>query len=481
MVVDKGSGRIAFVSFTVGVCTPAVLYNARRNGTTHSTRLRSSGKEQAFCTFLHIRSRKEEEHKYIMEALLSVVSVPLYAACEGCYVMYRMKLKRKEISKEGDGEIVLLPEEPEDMWHAYNLISQGDQIRSTTVRRVQSETATGSSSSERVRVTLTIEVDTIEFDSVEGVLRLKGKNITENRFVKLGAYHTLELELNREFSLIKPYWDSIALEQVTSATDPTKYADAGAIVMSEGLAHICLITSTMTITRSRIEVSIPRKGKGTTTNHEKGLGKFFEMVMQAMLRHFNFDVIKCVVIGSPGFVKDQFFDYMNAEAIKQDNKLIFENKNKFILVHTSSGHKHALKEALSDPGVAVRLADTKAAGEMRALTDFYDLLKNDPDRAFYGFRHVELANERQAIQVLMVTDELFRSSDIKTRKKYVQLVESVRENGGEVKLFSSAHISGEQLTQLSGIAAMLRFPLPDVDDELEQSDEEVAAEETTTS
>lgn len=37
-------------------------------------------------------------------------------------------------------------------------------------------------------------------------IRLKGKNMTENEHVKLGAYHTLELELQRAFSLHKVRW-----------------------------------------------------------------------------------------------------------------------------------------------------------------------------------------------------------------------------------------------------------------------------------
>eukprot|EP00983_Pelagomonas_calceolata_P086325 1156736-Pelagomonas_calceolata.AAC.2 len=32
-------------------------------------------------------------------------------------------------------------------------------------------------------------------------------------------------------------------------------------------------------------------------------------------------------------------------------------------------------------------------------------------------------------------------------------------------IFSSMHVSGEQLKQLSGIAALLRFPLPDLEDQ----------------
>lgn len=81
--------------------------------------------------------------------------------------------------------VVLVPEEPEDMWHAYNLISNGDNVRSTTVRKVQNETSTGSSSSSRIRTTLTIKVESIDFDTQACVLRLKGRNIEENQYVKV--------------------------------------------------------------------------------------------------------------------------------------------------------------------------------------------------------------------------------------------------------------------------------------------------------
>lgn len=81
--------------------------------------------------------------------------------------------------------MVLVPEEPEDMWHAYNLISEDDYVRSTTIRKVQNETATGSSSSSRVRTTLTICVETMDFDTQACVLRLKGRNVEENQYVKV--------------------------------------------------------------------------------------------------------------------------------------------------------------------------------------------------------------------------------------------------------------------------------------------------------
>jgi len=58
---------------------------------------------------------------------------------------------------------------------------------------------------------------------------------------------------------------------------------------------------------------------------------------------FLHSVVKCVVLASPGFLKDQFYDWMMATAVRTDNRLFIENKSKFLRLHSSSGHKHALK------------------------------------------------------------------------------------------------------------------------------------------
>lgn len=140
-------------------------------------------------------------------------------------------------------------------------------------------------------------------------------------YLKLGAYHTLDLELNRKFQLAKSEWDSIALDRIDMACDPTQNADLGAVVMQEGLAHVCLINASMTLVRSKIDLNVPRKRKGSVSQHEKGLTRFYDAVMQGIIRHINFDVVKCVLIASPGFVKDQFFEFMMQQATKNDIKV----------------------------------------------------------------------------------------------------------------------------------------------------------------
>lgn len=85
----------------------------------------------------------------------------------------------------------------------------------------------------------------------------------------MGAYHTLDLELNRKFTLRKQEWDSVSLERIDMACDPAKSADAAAVIMHEGFAQVCLINSSMTIVRAKIDVNIPRKRKGFVQDHEK--------------------------------------------------------------------------------------------------------------------------------------------------------------------------------------------------------------------
>ena len=63
---------------------------------------------------------------------------------------------------------------------------------------------------------------------------------------------------------------------------------------------------------------------------------------------------------------------------------------------------------LADPAVTSRMADTKALAEVKALENFYTVLQTEPSRAFYGLKHVLKANEAQAIDTLLVSDNLFR-------------------------------------------------------------------------
>uniref|UniRef100_A0A7E4W6C3 Protein pelota homolog n=1 Tax=Panagrellus redivivus TaxID=6233 RepID=A0A7E4W6C3_PANRE len=387
-----------------------------------------------------------------------------------------MKIIYRNIERDGSGVVKVQCEEQEDMWHLYNIIRVGDHVRSKTFRKVANESQTRSKTSQRITLTLEIDIETIDFDQVACALHVKGRNVLENEHVRLGAYHTIDIELHRAFYLKKVCWDSIDMQRLEEASDPSKSAEVAAVVMHEGLANICVITSTMTVVKAKIEMNVARKRKGFSSQHDKGVDRFLDAVAQAFLRHIDMNIIKVVIVASRGFLRDQFMTQLFNIADKQNKRFSSTDKSKFVVVPSSSGFKHSLKDILADASVCARLADTKAQEEVKALNTFMELLNNDSARAFYGFKHVSMANEKCAVDTLMVSDALFRSHDVLQRKEYVKLVESVKSQNGNVLIFSSMHVSGEQLNQITGVAAILRFPLPEIENEDMDDEDEIVEE-----
>ncbi|KAG8908152.1 Translation factor pelota [Tulasnella sp. 403] len=390
-----------------------------------------------------------------------------------------MKLINKFIDKDRSGHVTLRPEDDEDMWHLYNLIQEGDEVRAPAVRRLVTTSSTGSTDSQRVKLNLTIRVTSVHFSpsSASGstgagpstneqhaTMQISGKVSQENRHVKMGAHHTLDIEANRDVRITKVEWDSVSLARVEEACVEGRGADVGAIICGEGTAAICLLSEHMTVIRQRIEVPVPRKRMGSSTLHDKASRSFFPP----------HNSLRVIVLASPGFTKDTLYEYIFSEATRTNNKALLSARNKFLRIHTSTHHVHSLVEVLKSPEVTSQLKETKFAREGLMLEKFFKTLASDELRAWYGPHHVMLAADRGAIGTLLITDELFRAKDPAERKKYVALVEAVQQKGGEVLQFSSMHESGHQLNQLTGIAALLTFPL---DVEVVEAEEKTAKEE----
>lgn len=255
-----------------------------------------------------------------------------------------MKLVHKKVDRNGEGSVKLVATESEDMYDLYNLIGAGSIVKATTIRKVQRQTATGSSESERMKITLTIEVADVEFDSQGLQLRLKGQNIVENEHVKVGAFHTIEVELNRPFELFKHNWDKIDLEMLERACEPSAKADVAALLMQPGLAHLFVLSDSLSTVMARVETNIPRKGLNGLLNRDRAIEKFFEAVYRGITEKLNLDTIKVLIIASPGFTKDEFFKYMNEEAARRDDKNVLRIKSRTVLAHSSSGYKQDIHE-----------------------------------------------------------------------------------------------------------------------------------------
>eukprot|EP00762_Andalucia_godoyi_P007355 ANDGO_01592.mRNA.1 Protein pelota len=376
-----------------------------------------------------------------------------------------MRVVKREIdAKEGEGSMTLVTQDPDDLWHLYYLIAPGDDLTMSTVRKVS--TAPGSATAERMRLTLCLEVTKLDIDPEAASLRVSGRNKTERAEVKIGQFHTFTVEPGDTCVLKKKKWDKMYLERVETACDTQRRADVAAVIMSDGLANICLVSPHRTILLQEIEVKIPKK-RGEAGSQEKSITRFLDSVCKSLLR-IKQDVVKCVLVASVGFLNQRLMTFA-ASTDPYRTELAPFLREAAVMCKASSGHLHSLAEVLADPVIQSKLRDTKAAAEIAVLQKFISMLAVDPHRAFYGYAQVRAACDAGAVATLLITDELlFRPSTkpswLQERARYVKLVEDVRSQGGAVSVFSAMHVSGEQLRNLTGIAAILRHPMEDLEE-----------------
>lgn len=382
-----------------------------------------------------------------------------------------MKLLDKTIALEKDksGSLSLVPQDKEDLWQLYNLIQKGDVVELSTVRNVKK---TEGGKAERVHVKLKLLVESVDYAPSDETMRIRGKTTEQNEYVPNQSYHTAEVQLNKALKINKPEWDEISYGIVIEASSVEKKAEVGAVVLQEGVAHLCLVTDTMTVLRNKIEKSIPRKSRGDAggSSHDKAMAKFLAMVLATVTRNFDLDKLKVVILASPGFTAGALQKTIFDDAVKEDNKAVIKNRSKFLVVHSSTGYLQGLEEVLKDPSVQKNLNDTKFAREAAVFEEFQRVLNEDDDRAWYGPKEVSKAVELGAVKYLLLTDSLFRSDDITVRKHYIALSDDTKSQGGEVLIFSTLHESGEQLDQLTGAAVLLKYPLDLEEDEEEEEE-----------
>ncbi|CAL5194143.1 unnamed protein product [Lathyrus oleraceus] len=388
-----------------------------------------------------------------------------------------MKLLEKDFALNQTGTVKIIAEEPDDVWLLYNLITVGDVVTADTTRKVHLESNKNTAS--RVKLTLHLKVTSRDFHKDSSTLRVHGRNLESNQHVAAGSFHTLTLERNKPFELRKKLWSPHAVEALSDATENSSSSSSDAslavVVLQQHQAEIHLLGKGVTTRCSKIETSSHSRKKSSSSN------VFLRDVFAAFVKHVDFKHVKSVVIAgdsrdnndntSTSLSPTTFRRFLLSEARRLRMRCIEENKSRIVVVGSrcNSNNKKGnydfdLREVFNDVAVMNLIKDSKLGLEIRVFKELWDMVCNNSDRVCYGPKHVESAHEMKAIETLLISDDLYRNEEIDMRKKYVSLVKSVKEGGGKALVYSSMHVSTPQLDQLTGVAAILRFPLPGLQD-----------------
>ncbi|AGO09990.1 AaceriAAL001Wp [[Ashbya] aceris (nom. inval.)] len=369
--------------------------------------------------------------------------------------------------------LVVVAQDKEDLFTLYNIINTDDELIFKKKLTLKLDEAGKKKSTELVK--LRVKVVSSEFEPQHEFLKYKGITTEDdagkaNVDVALGKFFSFTVDYQYPFTIIKKDFNSYCQRLINEACNLESRSDMAAVVLQEGLAHICLLSSFSTILKQKVEYSLPKKKRSVDIlKFDEKTEKFYKAIYVAMLKHFNLSQLKAVILCSPGFYAKTLYEKVLQYAQANQDKVIIDNKDKFLVAHCSTGYLQGISEVLRDPAYSQKLQDTKNSSQLQVMDAFLKHLNDDDNKSWYGEAEITKACEFGAIETLLITDDWLRADSVSVRNKSLQLIKDVENMGGNVCVFSSMHPSGEELNSLTGLACILKYPIPDLD---EHEDEE---------
>lgn len=71
------------------------------------------------------------------------------------------------------------------------------------------------------------------------------------------------------------------VQRVQDACNPAASADLAALLITDGLANLLLVGAACTVSKAKIEHSLPRKRGAAAAGYEKAMHRFFTKVVDA--------------------------------------------------------------------------------------------------------------------------------------------------------------------------------------------------------
>ena len=333
-----------------------------------------------------------------------------------------------------EGEIALLPESLDDLWHLQHLIARGDLVFALTHRKVPAiADKARPEKMERKTVRLGVKVEDIEFHMYSNWLRLHG--IIKSG-MDVGAYHTLNIEVGTDLSILKYHWRPDLLARIDEAVAESLRPRVVIALVEEGEATIGVLRQFGVQMAAEI-----RQGSGKGSGEDTRAG-FLRNVAEAIdnTARENAEVI----LAGPGFTKEDLKKVIDSSLPDLAKRIAMDD--------TSSIGRSGFQEVLRRGAVKSVLESSRIAREAKLTEDLFREIATN-GKVAYGIKEVETAQNYGAIEKLLVLDELAR------RGKVDEIMREVGNARGKVVIFSSEFEPGDRLRSLGGVAALLRFKI----------------------
>jgi protein pelota len=345
-----------------------------------------------------------------------------------------MKITFKDLKH---GEIALIPENLDDIWHLYNIIDEGDLIRGVTYRTdEQKDDKKRSKKAEKKRMKIGLRVTEVKFHEFSDRLRIHGK--IEEAPQDLGSFHTLNIDAEKmdRINIIKEKWKDHQLKRIDEAVKQSQEAILTFVSLDEDTATIAILR------HSGVQwiADIDSKRSGKMFESVDTTKEYFGEILFVVKTNKKNDTM--LVIVGPGFTKDHLITYG-----KEKEPQLFE---KFIAHGTGQAGMNGIHEAIKTGVVKQITKENRVVFETTLIEKLFEEIKKS-GLATYGIEEVKNAILNGAVERLLITDLLVRKTEGE------ELLKIAKQTNSEFTIINTQHEAGKKIEGIGGVAALLRY------------------------
>lgn len=331
-----------------------------------------------------------------------------------------------------NGNIRIVLEADEDIWHLFNVLEVGDQVTASTTRREEKAAdKLRAERSEKKRMTLGIRVEKIEFS--EDDVRLRVLGTIETGPQDIGQHHTLIFETGDDLMISKARWKDSQTDRLDRAVRDSRKPKILFVSLDQDEATIAVLRQF-----GLKEVTNIRSMRSGKQYEERSKDDSYHKEIISNIGLLVSENMPIVLLG-PGFEKESL-----AEDLKR------EGYRGMHVHHTGQSGMAGVNELIKTGMGASILRESSVGIEMEAVEKLMSEIGKD-GLAAYGPSEIREASEAGAVDTLLILDSKLREQDLD------DLIRTVESQQGKVLIVSGQHDSGKELSSLGGMGALLRY------------------------
>mgnify|MGYP006416005447 CR=1 FL=1 len=331
------------------------------------------------------------------------------------------------------GEIVVIPENLNDLWHLEKVIDTNDLVKGKTDRKIKPS----KEGEKTIRQTMfvEIEVENVHLQEFSENLKISGIIVggSPKEFIELKSHQSIDIFVNDKVTFIKKVIKKWQIERLEKAKQESASSNLLVVLIDDEVAQLAFVN----------QFSIDKKAKITTKKSgkqyvEEKNNNYFEEVLDKII---SVKPTKILLAG-PGFTKENFVKFVAEKNVKIP-KILTET--------TNSVGETGFRELISQGKLEKIEKELQLTKETKIIEEFLAALPKGLGE--YGIDKVKELINIGAVEQLIISETYLMQNRVAT-EEILDLGEKI---GCGINIISSKNPQEKSIHNFGGVVAKLRY------------------------